>query len=396
MFETILPSQAKPLEINLERATAFEGLPVDGLRHLTDPYRVDARFLPWLAFAAAVDIWDESWPEEKRRSVIAQQFRLHRLKGTLGGARAFLDLVGVSIDEAFTPPMKIYSGPSLTREEREAWLRNLPQVRVWRRNERGNAGHSVVMGGGLHGAIMRTRFFVPSTAGERMRRRARWVVKGAETDVRVTEFGSYFQVHLPGTMGRRVYSRALANGSRFFQPSVAGRRLMTIAPVTTSARRGVVGPRLTPVSSEPEIIAEKGKAGRAVFAGCAFGRSFFLPSTSEFRLYARHAVSAGGEAAVRTRSKSFQFMGVGRYGMAPHSAELKLRIRGRRKPFAAAFGTFAPRTRFWLPRNPEPVGKALAALRASKRHSDRIAIDTQTSFQFIAGRPAFAGDRIVI
>ncbi len=42
---------------------------------------------------------------------------------------------GYRVTGVTTAPQKIFSGPSLTRGEREDWLQKLPQVRVWRRNE---------------------------------------------------------------------------------------------------------------------------------------------------------------------------------------------------------------------------------------------------------------------
>jgi phage tail P2-like protein len=92
-FETILPSNATELERRLERVTAFPDLPIEALASMLDPKRIDAKLLPWLAFRLSTDIWSDDWSEEKKRSVLAQQFDLHRLKGTKEGIARMLEIV---------------------------------------------------------------------------------------------------------------------------------------------------------------------------------------------------------------------------------------------------------------------------------------------------------------
>lgn len=393
---TILPTNATDLELAAEQVVArVGGVPVP-IREALHPDTAPPHVLPFIAWERSVDIWDRDWPLDKKRKATRRSISMHRLKGTLAGIRAHLDLEDVPVVDAIVPPQKIFSGASLTRAEREAWLATLPQVRVWRFNERGSAKNAVFMGGKLYRPHVRTRFFVPSTAAHRLRRRARYVVNGIETDIALTEFGSYFRLHLPGNMRRKAYSGSTFGQRRFYAPSTAFERVVTIAPVTLTPWRSVIGPRLTPVTSEPETVAERGQAGFAVFTDHLPRGRFFVPSTARYRLFERYAVTTGGRSTLRKRRPAVQFMGVGRYGIAPHHAELKIEVRGKRRKFAAGEGITFPRARYWLPRDPEKLERSLAAVRAAKRLSDRIKIDTQSSFRFIAGRPAFAGDRIVI
>jgi hypothetical protein len=140
------------------------------------------------------------------------QWEFKSLRGTEAGIRMAMDYVGrdlspwgYQVTKITAPPQRVYSGPSLTREEREAWLALMPQVRVWRVQERGTAGFGKLFYGGSGTGPQRDHRFciggsdddpalraaTPSTAITRLRRRARWVVRGQETDITVSEFGSY-------------------------------------------------------------------------------------------------------------------------------------------------------------------------------------------------------------
>jgi hypothetical protein len=92
------------------------------------------------------------------------------------------------------PPMHAFSGPSLTKEQRQAWLASLPQVRVFRLHEHGFfTRFKSFYGSSQRNSFFERPFAVPSTALSRLHRRAIWVINGVETDTRVTEFGSFFQ-----------------------------------------------------------------------------------------------------------------------------------------------------------------------------------------------------------
>nr|MCX1760636.1 phage tail protein I [Escherichia coli] len=61
-------------------------IPVDA-DTLWSPDRCPAHLLPYLAWACSVDRWDRNWPEETRRQVIGQSWKVHRQKGTVSALR---------------------------------------------------------------------------------------------------------------------------------------------------------------------------------------------------------------------------------------------------------------------------------------------------------------------
>lgn len=390
----ILPSTETPFNKALAAlSTRLEAINAP-IREIWDPWTCPPEFLKFLAHAYSVDLWVDEWPEIRKRRIIADAVRLARVKGTLDGVHSYLDYVDATAAEVLVPPMRVFSGPSLTREEREAWLSSLPQVRTWRIREKGFKGFGLYAGGFRFSSFFETGFPIPSTAIERHRRRARWVVNGIETETTVSEFGNYFRLHIAAPAGLKVFSNRLAP-TTFFQPSSARERLVTIMPTPRLAWRSPVGPTLEPVHAEPERIVENGTKDHGVFSGRPVREGFFRPSTAAYRIYQRYPVHDGRKV---NRRPSISFMGSGqRLGFPAHTAHVRVDISGKRSKWAAGEGVHLPGTRFWLPHDPRPMQDVRRALVAAKRASDETMIRYPKRHRFIAGRPFFAGrDKFVV
>lgn len=91
----LLPPNATTLERNLATVMGALGELATPLRDLINPATCPERLLPWLAWAVSVDSWDDTWPEERRRAVIAASYQVHRVKGTLASLKAALAALGV-------------------------------------------------------------------------------------------------------------------------------------------------------------------------------------------------------------------------------------------------------------------------------------------------------------
>ncbi|WP_246022554.1 phage tail protein I [Pararhodobacter zhoushanensis] len=92
---SLLPSSATNPERAIEQATArpeFLDIP---LRTLWNPATCSAELLPWLAWGLSVDEWESSWPEGRKREVIALSVSVHRRKGTVGAVRDAIAAAGL-------------------------------------------------------------------------------------------------------------------------------------------------------------------------------------------------------------------------------------------------------------------------------------------------------------
>jgi phage tail P2-like protein len=92
---SLLPQNRTGQEHAIEQTQAGRiagmDVPVD---RLWNPATCPAALLPWLAWALSVDEWDDAWPEETKRRVIADSVTVHRVKGTVGAVRRALAAAG--------------------------------------------------------------------------------------------------------------------------------------------------------------------------------------------------------------------------------------------------------------------------------------------------------------
>lgn len=133
--DSLLIREASKFEEAVE-ATSASRWPLDWdlLRTLHDPDKIPADKLPILAWALSVDLWDPTWPIEKKRSVVRSAIRDHSLKGTIAGVRRHLEIEDGDLVSYKTPPQRLFASDTLSKEELDAWLEGMPQLRIYRRS----------------------------------------------------------------------------------------------------------------------------------------------------------------------------------------------------------------------------------------------------------------------
>jgi phage tail P2-like protein len=112
-----------------------------------DPWNTYHRNLPFLAWSYDVDLWEEGWTEYTQRAWVDYQHEFKRTRGTLGAIAAALDFAGrdfvgpesYEIKQAMTPPQGMFFSPGLTVEEHNAWIRLMPEIRIYLGIEKGTA-----------------------------------------------------------------------------------------------------------------------------------------------------------------------------------------------------------------------------------------------------------------
>lgn len=79
----LLPANSTPLERADADVAANVLLNLDiPIHKLWDPFECPLPYLPYLAWALSVDVWDEAWPEVVKRGIVAASPAIHRRKGT--------------------------------------------------------------------------------------------------------------------------------------------------------------------------------------------------------------------------------------------------------------------------------------------------------------------------
>lgn len=98
MATTLLPPASTTLESALAQLDAerLEAIAVQ-IDTLWNPWACPAAFLPWLAWALSVDVWNTDWPEATKRAVIAASYGVHARKGTRRAVNEALAALGFTV-----------------------------------------------------------------------------------------------------------------------------------------------------------------------------------------------------------------------------------------------------------------------------------------------------------
>src|SRR5690606_4199226 len=98
---------------------------------LVRPSEIPLPHLPWLAWALSVDLWDATWPEDKRRVLTTHALPMHARKGTAASIAEHIRIMGAEPRRFIVPPGKTFMVPSYRAEEREAYLARFAQLRIY-------------------------------------------------------------------------------------------------------------------------------------------------------------------------------------------------------------------------------------------------------------------------
>lgn len=91
-----LPTNASALQRLLAMTEAWSINHIDiNIDVLWDPAQCPVELLPYLAWALSVDHWQDDWPEETKRTVVAASPYVHRVKGTRAAVESALSAIGI-------------------------------------------------------------------------------------------------------------------------------------------------------------------------------------------------------------------------------------------------------------------------------------------------------------
>jgi hypothetical protein len=78
----------------------------------------------------SLSLWDWEWDELKKRAVTARAVELNRMKGTAHALREYVEIMDGTVVQIVVPPQEFYIGQPLTKEEWDAWIRQMVEVRI--------------------------------------------------------------------------------------------------------------------------------------------------------------------------------------------------------------------------------------------------------------------------
>ena len=348
----LLPRNATQFEkaFSLAAAKAAE-LPAHLVSDVTDPYLCPADLLPFLALERSVDLWNPEWGQERKRWVIAEQARLHRLKTTEAGFRAHLSLVGVQLVRTTTPRSDFFAAPAFGEEDRREWVRQFPEIRIRSFAQEGFDRVTAMSGPADHvdaflGAEDGPSFFADDglTPGEALGRQAILYRSGSETTLLWSEVSTgdgrfHEQIILPGEAGGLYFCNDVTSQQFLDDPDTPNRILsFAAAPEETIGgyAYNLVRPSLTPVTTWPERVTAEATDEVSLFTDdVPIDLIWLVEARARFRVY--DSIRLFDTDRATQLPISTDFVGNARFRLDPYTAELTIRIEGRRPEAALEF-----------------------------------------------------------
>lgn len=404
-YPSLLPSNRSEWATAIsETGAARYPLPAELVASVWSPATCPAHILPYLAWALSVDLWDEAWPEVKKREVCRRALDLHRLKTTPAGIKQHVEIAGSKVLRTIRPPAVGFMYPSMTEAQKTQWLAGLAQIRLYPffrrmvgiksrafysgpagRNFHANRTYATsvegyytvlgVIGQAVTEVSKTVSCFARSSRGLNLYgRRATYWDRGVERDLNyeIDSFGGTIErVYVTRSTNRSFLAAGRFGG--FMANSRGSEGVLTLALAEDSGRFAI-SPSLSPVDVRPERVLE----GRTVpvargYLGTLAGSRFMKTSFGPLMIYDK--VSIHDASRLGGRRKARNYYGHARFGIADYTAELLVRVpmtRHRRRAgrwWKAGFMKAADMT---------PLNRAIEAVRVSKAFRDTVLIDTTT------------------
>ena len=371
------PSSRTPSDLAISEAfNAWWDLPVAILDTLWDPATCLPDVLPHLARAVGVPLWPARWPLTKQRSFVAAWIAISRQRGREPAYRKMLAAVDAELVQFITPPQILTSRRSRTAEEREAYRRLFPEVRVYAVRDRAERPGVLVPGRPWFGSRRVAR---ASNAPERAGRRAEYRdgdlvrtvairVVGATADL----VSGHFILALPATGARLTPGKPWFGRNRVARASSAAGRVYRYRD--GEARPDLLFPRLEPLEAKPDRVREA-HADRPKMVP---GRPWFgvrrVARLTDTALHVYDSVRLFDPDRVRSQAAARPggwIMGRTRLGMDPFRIEI-LADTSYRRP-GRRFGRFFGPARA---HDASRIEEVTAALRAASVGRDKVMLRT--------------------
>lgn len=297
---------------------------------------VHASALPHLAeqfHITGLEGWQFAKSEKEKRELIKNAINIHRLKGTPAGVKFAAKQAGSKVLRIIEPPQKFFCSPALTKEEKNRWLRQMPQLRIYPVRKRGEKQGFL----GWRDYCGNT-YFLKTDAMFRMMARAVLVKDGKKYDLITSSYETEMitkkvnvEVYIPGKAG---YASFLNRALLFVARTDASNRSIMIketVPYIEEKRKlsiQTLKPQHRFIKADADWVSEP-----------SVQRSMFIDSAKNF--YPART-DAGDRLCwvyyIFDPQKTFHkhgstYLGVNRLGMTHHTCEILLDLIAKKRLF---------------------------------------------------------------
>jgi len=377
-LRSFLPANATPFEqVNETIEASRRPFPTDVIKSVWNPQTCPLELLPYLAWGLGLEIWDDTWSEQKKREVTANIWWLKSKKTTLAGISAYVDMVGGQVVSARRPRDKIFAVRSMSNAEQAAQMALMPKIHIYPAALSAPADIAKAF---FSGPIFRSFFdgkiAEPSNAAMRFEQRAFYLDQGTTVPVYVTGTDQTLDAGLTVALTTDVPQAkmffSMCWSGHCLMSSDAQKHVLTLTPqndaLSFAVPLGLVPTAVRPVRIYQTSSADYGK----MFAGWSyFGQSYAEPSDAELLVYDEITLFDATRLFATHRARSF--WGWSKFGLAPYQAELRLSIPIPRPIWA--FGAYWG-VGVWLQSDLSPLWDAMQAIRISQASRDDISVST--------------------
>lgn len=410
-LETLLPPRSTPFERAMEQVSgmAIEGIDVNALRRMRDPYLTSVSHLPFLAWGKGVDLWRDSWPEWKKRRITAEIYQMKGLKGTLPGINKYLSYMDAEIYDAIIPPVGVFA-VEYSREALEVWRSQFPELRLYPYSIPGEretfaAGSDTRLAPSFAGFT----YAQDNAAARYYGRRATIVTDGVEQEIRsFDQLGSWgsdaaldvttFAIPADGTLADTIAGFAYVGHA--YAPEKNRGRVITLGRDGTFGSGDIASgvESVTPLNIAPERIYER-HDGRYLEAYATplslTGANFTFAYSDEAAqyIYDRWRLLDADKVTMHSTGLFAPFVGHSYVGLTPYTALLRVKATYQREGWWSYAGhAFVGKTHVATPtERVKDIGEAIFKSRSLR---DQIWFTTATfrpmkidDLRFNSGQP---------
>lgn len=396
-LQTLLPTNRTKAMTAIEAATGgrIGEIPVP-IADTDDPQRMVAGAVPFAAWGRSVGLWDDAWPEWKKRRAVARAVYLRQRGGTLPALEGWIEFLDAEVVDAVIPPGGCFATGGQTREQRLDYLSRFAELRITLRRSPGPGDAGTFYASPFRpseaASFVGHSFAVPGTARQRYGRKA--TIVDGETEIEVI-WSTAGKVEADGIVApvERITVPGVARpsepfaGSSFVGATYAEAFDTTSSILTlgldrapqTLGRFPLVYREADPlqvVSVTPERVSERAEtAERPFFIGGAVDGDFAYMNTAADRYYDRFYIFDADRVPARQTASYGTFIGHSWTALTPFTAELRVHYPGEAPETDARIGGMVGMI-------PAPSSGRLNrlgdAVRAGKAARDKVYYTAQT------------------
>lgn len=385
--DSLLPSTATPWETAISLVGAERRpLPSDLIKSVWNADNCPAHLLDILANELSVDIWDDAWDEKRKRAWIKRSIPLHKIKGTLACIKEYLAQAGGEVIRVTRPPEGFVLADSQTPAEYEAWVKTLPQVRIYRERVTSEVGPFISTDVGAFNLDALDNLPDPVETG---RKAVLWR-DGTETAVGVDDSGGLSSLTVALRIPLRSFAAlgfdegclaALEDLAPIYRMGVSYDQTLALNPVSPGVRLKIVS-----AETVSEVLSAIGCFGdRGVLDDDYFADDLIS------EVYYRIPIIEPGDAKATYLADVFGVLDLSRFGKQAHRAELAIVVPGDWCEASMALDWSPFGTAVWE-NDVSRLDRAFDAVSGAKRMSDQIVAYTNNYRPLIAGASLYAGE----